>query len=120
MLGWILATGIFLALLVLDALLGGLTGALVGLICWLIWRPRPWEQVVPFDMFLGSAGFAVVEVGALVAGSLRDYIPRYLGPAFVAPIMSAYNHNFRAGFVAAVVVPILYEVYRASQPKPPR
>jgi hypothetical protein len=117
MLGWVFAIGIFLALLVLDALLGGCTGALVGLVCWLLWRRGPWQQVIPFDMLLGSAGFAVAEMGALVAGSLRDYIPRYLGPEFVAPIMSVYNHNFRAGFVGAIVVPVLYELYRAAQPK---
>jgi hypothetical protein len=113
MVAWIWLLGVFIALLVLDAFLGGFTGGLVGLLFWLASRRRPWEKAIPFDVLLGAAGFVVVEMGALALGQMREYIPTYLGPAFVEPIKSLYEHNFRAGFVAAVITPILYEAYRA-------
>ncbi len=113
MVAWIWLLGIFVSLLVLDVFLGGFTGGLVGLLFWLASRRRPWEKAIPLDVLLGSAGFAVVEMGALALGQMREYIPTYLGPGFVEPIKSLYEHNFRAGFVAAMIAPVLYEVCRA-------
>jgi hypothetical protein len=102
--------GIFLTLLIVDAFLGGFTGGVVGILFWLATKRRPWEKAIPFDVLLGSAGFAVAEMGTLALGEMREYIPTYL----VTPIMVLHDHSFRVGFVAAAIVPILYEAYRGT------
>ena len=116
-LGTLFLIGFAITLLLVDAVLGGFTGALIGLISSFALRRGSWELILPKDTLAGIVGFTVPQLAALGLTQLKDQIHQYASPALQGILASLYDHTFRVGFAGAVVAPILYELWRGSQPK---
>jgi hypothetical protein len=116
-LGILFLIGFALTLLIVDGMLGGFTGGLIGLVSALILRRGSWELILPRDTLAGAVGFTVLQLAALGLTQLKVQIHQYASPAIQVLLASLYDHTFRVGFAGAILAPILYELWRGSQPK---
>jgi hypothetical protein len=116
-LGILFLIGFAITVLIVDGLLGGFTGAMIGLMSSFVLRRGPWELVLPQDTLAGAVGFTVPQLAALGLTQLKEQIHEYTSPAVQGLLASLYDHTFRVGFAGAIIAPILYELWRGSRPK---
>ena len=97
--------------LMVYAVAGMAIGALSGWLCSLITRCGP--QGVWRDAFLGSFGYLAGFIGCIFMPWPRNtVVERLEGGGSVATTMDAYQHPERLAIVMAVLLPLLYELYR--------
>ena len=116
-LGILFLIGFAITLLIVDGLLGGFTGAMIGLVSAFVLRRGSWELILPRNTLAGAVGFTVPQLATLGLGQLKEQIQHYAGPAAQGLVANLYEHTFRVGFAGAILACILYELWRGSQPK---
>jgi hypothetical protein len=116
-LGILFLIGFAITLLIVDVVWGGFTRALIGLMSRFVLRRGPWELILPRDTFAGALGFTGPQLAALGLTQIKNQIHQYASPAVQGFLASLYEHTFRVGFAGAIVAPVLYELWRGSQPQ---
>jgi hypothetical protein len=116
-LGILFLIGFAITLLMVDCVLGGFTGAMVGLVSSFVLRRGSWELILPRDTLAGVAGFTILQLAALGLTQLKEQIHQFASPALQVLLASLYDHTFRVGFAGALLAPILFELWRGSQAK---
>ncbi len=93
----------------MEAVVGISIGAVIGLLVILVTR-RPTKVLI--DAVLGAMGF----VGGAVASAKLPYkmntVTRKVGDTILSTTVRHYQHPYRAALLAAVLLPVLYELYR--------
>lgn len=93
----------------LEAVVGISIGAVIGLLVITVTK-RP--ALVLIDAILGAIGFVG---GAIFSARIpwqMNTVTRRVGDAVVSTTVRHYQHPYRAALLAAVLLPVLYEVYR--------
>jgi hypothetical protein len=93
----------------LELVVGFSIGAVIALLVILATK-RP--TLILLDAILGATGF----LGGAVASARIPYhlntVTRRVGDAIVTTTSRRYQHPYQAALLLAVLLPILYEVYR--------
>jgi uncharacterized membrane protein YeaQ/YmgE (transglycosylase-associated protein family) len=98
--------------LVLYAIAGMAIGALIGWLAASITKRGPQKGILQ-DAFLGSFGFLAGFIGCIFMPWPRNTVVKDLGGGgSVATTMNTYQHPERVATVIAVLLPLLYELYR--------
>ena len=101
-------------ILIAYAVAGMAIGASSGWLASLITKCRP--KVVLRDAFLGSFGFLVGFIGCmLVPWPTNTIVEPLEGGGTVATTMNTYQHPARIAVVMAILLPVIYEVYRLQR-----
>ena len=101
-------------ILIAYAVAGMAIGASSGWLASLITKCRP--KVVLRDAFLGSFGFLVGFIGCmLVPWPTNTIVEPLKGGGTVATTMNTYQHPARIAVVMAILLPVIYEVYRLQR-----
>ena len=87
-------------------------GALIGWLAASITKRGPQKGILQ-DAFLGSFGFLAGFIGCIFMPWPRNTVVKDLGGGgSVATTMNTYQHPERVATVIAVLLPLLYELYR--------
>lgn len=108
---------IAICFLIAYAFAGMAMGALTGLLASLMLKLKIRAIGIIKDGLLGSLGFLVGFVGAALVPWPRNTISYYVDHTLVTSTMNSYQHPDRVGFVAAILLPLLREVYRFKHSK---
>jgi MFS family permease len=95
--------------LIVYALAGLATGTLTGFFISIILRMERRELFK--DALLGSLGFLTGVIGCALVPSPKNTITYYVGQTLVQSTASRYQHPVRVAFFAAVVLPLVRELY---------
>ena len=99
--------------LVAYALAGMALGALSGWLTFLITKLKP---AIGRDLLLGGLGFLATLIGVIfVPWPTNTVVEQLKGGGTVATTMNQYQHPERVAVVVAIVIPALYEFYRARR-----
>ena len=93
----------------LEAVVGISIGAVIAL---LVIRVTKRPTLILLDAILGAIGF----VGGAVASARLPYklntVTKRVGDTVISTTMRHYQHPYRAALLLAVLLPVLYELYR--------
>jgi len=93
----------------LEAVVGAAIGAIIGLLVILATKKT---TLILFDAILGVIGF----VGGAVATAKFPYklntVTHKVGDAIISTTVRHYQHPYRTALIAAVLLPVIYEVGR--------
>ena len=84
-------------------------GAVIGLLVILVTK-RP--TLILVDALLGAVGFVVGVVLTARVPFQMNTVTRKVGDAILSTTTRHYQHPYRAAVLLAVLLPVLYEVYR--------
>ena len=84
-------------------------GAVIGLLVILITKRR---GLVLVDALLGGAGFVGGAIATAKVPWQLNTVTRKVGDAIVSSTMRHYQHPYRAALLLAVLLPVIYEVFR--------
>ncbi|MBZ5601382.1 MAG: hypothetical protein LAO79_03665 [Acidobacteriia bacterium] len=93
----------------LEGVVGIAIGAIIGL---LVMMTTKKPTLILLDAILGAVGF----VGGAVATARFPYklntVSRRVGDAIISTTVRHYQHPYRAALLAAVLLPLIYELCR--------
>jgi len=102
----------------LYAVAGMAIGAFSGWVISLLTKCGP--KGLLRDIFLGSFGFLAGFIGCIFMPWPSNTVVEHLdGGGTVASTMSRYQHPERVAILMAVLLPLLHELYRLKQARPP-
>ncbi|HWZ32673.1 MAG TPA: hypothetical protein VNX18_15130 [Bryobacteraceae bacterium] len=92
----------------MEGVVGVSIGAVIGLLVILVTK-RPSRILV--DAILGAVGFVGGAVATAYIPWRMNTVSQRVGDAIVSTTVRHYQHPYRAAFLAAVLLPVLNEVY---------
>jgi hypothetical protein len=93
----------------LEAVVGISIGAIIGLLVILATR-RPTLLFV--DALLGAVGFVGGAIGSAKLPYKMNTVTQRVGDTILTTTSRHYQHPYRAALLLAVLLPVLFEVYR--------
>ncbi len=101
--------------LICCALAGMAVGTLTGLVVSFVFKLN--KGHILSDGLIGGTGFVAGFSWAIFMPWHRNTIVYYDGGGWVESTMNSYQHPERIALAAAVILPLLYELYRFVRPR---
>lgn len=94
-------------------LLQGVVGVCIGaVIAFLVIVVTKRKTFIVLDAILGAVGFVGGAVGTAKFPYKLNTVTRHVGDAVVSTTTHHYQHPYKAALILAVLLPVLYELYR--------
>ncbi|HML15617.1 MAG TPA: hypothetical protein VK419_01275 [Bryobacteraceae bacterium] len=94
----------------LEAVVGLAVGALIGMLVRIL-RRQPMTGVLA-DAALGALGFVGGAVGSVLMPYKQNTVTYHVGNTIVRTTTRRYQHPYRAAFVLAIALPVVWELFR--------